>query len=168
MQIILRPHPNDKRVMQWKKLANRYKATYSNSTITSSFEFLNTVDAIIACESNIHLEAAMMNVLPIYFNFQIFDIYNDVYGFISNNLVYNCEKSLNELKDYLIRFSFEKPSVIKKVSYYMGTSNTKFYGKSTDLITKLLKEIKTDSIDFSIWKDVKLKGCGQVFELRQN
>lgn len=148
----IRPHPGDKRQNAWRVLAEKLNIEINNSKKNNTYSYLQNQDAIIACESNIHLEAAILNVIPIYFNLQITEIYSDVYGFSENGLLYDCSESIERVGQILTELSLEKPDISKKVRAYIETANTSHEGKSTKLMAKLLEEISNNSVDFSIWE----------------
>ena len=81
----LRPHPDDKRDVLWMNLSQKYCMKLSNPRVEHPFAFLKRVDVIIAGDSNILLEAALMNVVPIYHDFSLNHL--DHYGFHYNGLV---------------------------------------------------------------------------------
>ena len=81
--LTVRPHPAAKFDSTWYE---EHGIAYSNSKVENPFEFVSRMDIVIAGESGIHLDAAMMNVRSI-----CYDISNtipgDYYSYIKNGLV---------------------------------------------------------------------------------
>ncbi len=134
----LRPHPADTRESEWLALAKRLGWEYSNSEQENIFVFLNNVDAILAGDSNVHLEAALLNVYPIYFDFSKKKM--DWYGFYRNGLVVYCDDGL-ECTQILRSLMQVKPNVRPLTTRYCETVGTKYDGLSTNLIASLLYAI---------------------------
>ena len=70
MEFTIRPHPRDQRGV-WGDIAHRYSMTLSDPRVESPFEFLKSMDAIIAGDSSIHVEAALMNTYPLFFDYPL-------------------------------------------------------------------------------------------------
>lgn len=106
-EIVLRPHPGDTRDLTLLK-------TYdlSDSKVQDTFKFLSGIDCVIAGDSSIHLEATMLNIPSIYFQFTQRQN-RDYYGFIKNRLIPDT-RTLSELiellsdPDYLSQNHFER------------------------------------------------------------
>ncbi|BBE16228.1 hypothetical protein AQPE_0365 [Aquipluma nitroreducens] len=166
IKLFLRPHPSDKRIEIWKTITGDLNVEMNDSVHCSSFDFLKSTDAIIACESNIHLEAAILNVIPIYYNFQETVIYNDVYGFLKKRLVYDCQKSFELINILLDEILNSKPDVSHKIKPYIDTASTKYQGCSASLMAKLVVEIQNKKIDFSIWEKCREYHNIRAYKLR--
>lgn len=151
LNIVLRFHPGDKRLNDWQNIVKELNIELNDSRSTPVFNFLQTVDAIISGESNIHLEAGIMNVTPIYYDFQDIKVYNDVYGFLKNNFCINSQSNQKILHDVLKNLINDRINKLPDLKYYFETTHTKFEGKSVDLIYKLINEIRKNEIDNSIW-----------------
>lgn len=156
LKIILRPHPGDKRNI--KKIVeneNNNKLIFSDSDKEDSFVFLKKVDSIISGESNILLEAALLNVYPIFYEISKYQIH-DCYGFIRNRLVNKYYENYVDLQKLLLSLLKNKPSVRNKAKYYYNTINTQYDGHSSDLIKELLSEIIDEGrVDLKNWKKIK-------------
>jgi len=151
----LRPHPGDKNFENWKNLAKKFRVNFSNSKCENTNEFLQKVDAIIAGETNIHLEAVITNVLPIYYNFSGQSL-RDHYGFIKNNLVENIAYNLKDLNKIFINLKSVKPNVRYKAKYYSSSINTKYDGRSVLLISELLHKLQNnEEINPDNWEKIK-------------
>ena len=149
IKFVIRPHPSDVRGNYFKEYAISKKLDFSNSKQEKVIEFLSNVDAIIAGESNIHLEAILLNVYPFYFRDQI----KDNYAFIKNNVIESYATNLPDLINHINKIKNNKPYVRAKGKFYSSTIDTKYDNKSQDLIVNLLKQISAEKIDFSIWEE---------------
>ena len=155
LELALRPHPGDHRPKEWPKLAEHYAIRFSNAQQENPFEFLSKIDAIIAGSSNIQLEAALMNVVPISYDFsqQGKNQYGfDQYGFMEHGLVDYCS-NLDELEICLDKLMQAKPDVSSRARYYCATAGTSFEGKSSLLVVGLLASItRYGEPDLSNWR----------------
>ena len=153
-EICLRPHPADERSNKWRQLADKHGFAYSDAMVDHPFAFLKRVDAVVAGASGIHLEACLMNVVPIFYDFG--GIGSDRYGFIDRGLALKTTdpKELNEL---LSKFQKNKPYVRDKSRPYCATVGTSFDGKSTRLIADLIHQIVDGRSDVSgRWKKCQM------------
>jgi hypothetical protein len=138
-KIILRPHPSDSRISEWFDITTRFDINYSDSRIEDSFEFLQKVDVILAGNSSIHLEAALLNVFPIFYDFTLEPRFQ-TYSFIKTGLcqyVNGPEKAHNLIKE-LLQY---KPSIRYKAKQYCATVDTEYDGRSGELASILINEI---------------------------
>jgi hypothetical protein len=85
LRVILRPHPADRRAKHWMQIAQQFSFGYSDWQQENAFDFLAKVDANVAGDSGIHLEAALSNVVPLYYAFD--GKAHDMYSFRRNGLV---------------------------------------------------------------------------------
>ncbi|SMO87639.1 hypothetical protein [Fodinibius sediminis] len=138
IEITLRPHPRDDRINFFKKICDENNIRFSDAGEVNSFEFLGMVDAIISSESSIHLEAALMNVYPIYYRFS--DEITDYYGYIENELVTDVFENHDPLIKFLDQLKIKRPTNIReRCKYYNSTIGTKHDGKSGKLIKKIFE-----------------------------
>ena len=91
LKLFLRPHPSEMIEKKYDKYKNNNSIKISDSNKSHPFEFLSKVDAIISGNSAVLLEAALVNVFPIYFFSEENIIkYNDDnfdrYGFVKNGI----------------------------------------------------------------------------------
>jgi hypothetical protein len=141
--ISLRPHPSDRRFESWKKLSQEWGIYFSNSRIEGGYEFLNKVDCVIAGNSNIHLEAVLINVYPIYYDFaQSPDLIE--YSFITNGL---CEYyyEINPLLKKIDSLLVLKENIRSRAKRYNDTLGTTYDGFSSELISRLILDITQNS-----------------------
>ncbi len=71
----------------------------SNPKTENAFEFLKNQDLIIASDSSIHLEDALLNITGIYFQFGDSDFTFDYYGYVSTGLTINVNIQATLLKE---------------------------------------------------------------------
>lgn len=150
VNVILRPHPTDRRFKEWKNLAKKIGLQFSDPNHYNSFEFLKDIDALIAGDSSIHLEAALIDVVPIYYDFCNNKM--DWYGYLRNGLVIYFSDP-DTICEYLREIIKEKPSVRKKTKRYCNNVDTKFDGMSALLIKDLL---------LSLFSTNKLEGWRRI------
>ncbi len=147
----LRPHPGDKRD-GWESLAKKYGMAFSNSKMEPSFKFLKRVDVVIAGDSNILLEAALMNVYPIYYDFAQTDL--DWYGFRRNGLVGYASQP-QEVCLEVEGLSQHKPSVRMKTRQYCATVDTRYDGRSSKLAAEIIRAVASgQEVNMSKWQPV--------------
>lgn len=138
IKIIIRPYGTNRSKYDWLKVIKKYNLDYSDWLNEISFDFLKKVDSIIAGESNIILEAALMNVFPIYYDYSNRNL--DFYGFIKTGLVKYLSKP-NEVCIELGNIFRLKPFIREKTKYYYNTVGTQYDGHSTDLASELILNI---------------------------
>lgn len=150
VNVILRPHPTDRRFKEWENLAKKIGIQLSDPNNYNSFEFLKDIDVLIAGNSSIHLEAALIDVVPIYYDF----INNkmDWYGYLRNGLVIYFSDP-DTICGYLNKIIEEKPSVRKKTKRYCNNVDTKFDGMSSLLIKDLLLSLFSTN-KFEGWRKI--------------
>ena len=135
----LRPHPQDKRIFLWEKIVEKYNIKLSQSNEEFIFDFLKKVDLIFAGNTNVHLEAALVNVYPIYYDFALNPKFES-YSFVKTGL---CEyisdpvsagKRIKELIN-------NRPNIRIRTKHYCNTVNTLFDGHSSQLASELIFQI---------------------------
>jgi len=131
LEFKVRPHPSDKRRSPFNR------NDISNPREESSFDFLKKIDALIAADSSIHLEAVLLNVYSLSYSFNKEET-KDYYGFILNGLIehYN---DYTELKTKLFSLKQVKPNVQQRASYYNAAIGSDFYGKSVKLASEFIE-----------------------------
>jgi hypothetical protein len=162
-RFILRPHPRDKlRRGEWQRIARSYELHYSESRTEVSFDFLQQVDAVLAGDSNILLEAAMLNVVPISYDFA--EQHLDWYGFQRSGLAHYAA-TLEEASAVLQPLLQHKPQVRLNAKPYCATIGTHYDGRSSELASMLIQALVAgEDINWQEWRripDVPL----EAFEL---
>lgn len=144
--IIVRPHPalenND-----WSMFTDM-GITISFPSKESVFNFLSNLDLLIANESSIHLDATLMNVPTILYNFSDSKIV-DWYSYIKNGLI-TVANSKEDIVNTILginRIIINKT----KVQYYVASFGTLHEGKIgkhiAEFIMRLLSNNERDFID---------------------
>ena len=105
-EIILRPHPSEKRSLQ--KLILDKRISLSDATSESSLQFLDRVKLLISGSSNILLECLLKDTYPIFFD--SFGNGWDNYSFVENGIV---EKMYTDF-DNIVTFIKESEREIEK------------------------------------------------------
>ena len=163
VDFFLRPHPSDNKYVEWNKMASEMGMTFSNSRTTPSYQFLSQVDAIIACESNIQLEATLLNVFPIYYDFP--SLRFDNYGFVRNGLVDSICLTPNEALRELERIQKQRPCVRHRAKPYCATVDTGHDGHTCELVASLIDGICSNGeMDWTPWKPIDGLGNLNAFE----
>jgi len=165
LPLILRPHNADLRVSAWQDLARRYGIELSDSRTGLSFDFLRRVDAIIVGDSNLLLEAALVDVVPLYYDFAERKI--DWYGFQRHGLVpYFSEPQ--QVCHCIEEISVSKPPVWAKAKLYCATVGTRYDGHSDELAAALIQSLVSGAqVDRSIWKRIPDIGL-EAYELEDD
>jgi hypothetical protein len=129
-EIIVRPHPADIRKEKWIELTKDNQVLFSDFGTTISFDFLGELDILIAGESNIHLEAACLNVPSVYFDTE--GQCRDWYGFYKNGLV-QYAGDVDQLIT-CVRDCIDHPKNVKKIAkFYIDSLKTPFEGRTSEL-----------------------------------
>jgi hypothetical protein len=137
IQISVRPHPADRRRNDWKSISVKYDCFFSDVFKIDSFDFLKNHDLLISGNSNIHLEAVLLNLPSIYFDPRNKKL--DFYGFSKNNLVFYAS-DFYSIKKNIFYCSLEDVNVRTKAKYYVETVGSLFDGKSTELAVKIIQD----------------------------
>jgi hypothetical protein len=152
LSVILRPHPGYKRYKNWEELAYTYAWDFSNGKEEGVFQFLERVDAIVAGDSSIHLEATLLNVFPLYYSFGRPKM--DPYGYNRNGLVeyFDTPEAVRvKISELLVH----TPSVRSRSKLYNATVGTKYDGRSTDLSCMLINQIARGlAPDLAGWEQI--------------
>ncbi len=160
-KIIVRPHPSDRRYAEWLSMATENGCLFSNVREVESFVFFKDVDLIVAGDSNIHLEAALLNIPSVYFD--SFGNNFDWYGFAANKLVdYAVDPQV--VYESILNISNNLPDTRSKSKFFVETVNTRFDGKSSRLAAAIIKQDYIDDY-FEISID---KNKNQVYNIVPN
>ena len=141
--IFFRPHPGEMISKKYNDQRVFDGIQFSNSLIENSFNYCKNIDVIIAGNSSILLEAAMLNVYPILWRdsnsiTKYNDDPSDKYGFIKNGLAVPCD-SISEIIDCLEKVKIKKPDVRTNASLYIKNINTDWDGQSADYAATIIK-----------------------------
>jgi hypothetical protein len=150
--VILRPKMWDYGVKEWLALADKFKISYSSSKTEISFDFLKKVDLIISSDSTILLEAAILNVLPIYFDYAQTAL--DYYAYVRKGFVTYFSDS-EEVSLYMEKVIDNKPYIRDKTRHYCATVDTCHDGNASHLVTELIEALLSDNQDiWKIWENI--------------
>lgn len=139
LQIILRPHPRDKRGFSFALNADN-RVSISDGSQVPVFDFLQQIDVLIAGNSGIHLEAVLLNVWSVYYNFNPQENLQDYYGYVAHGLS-DQATSADQLILLLQQNVQQKPDVFTRASYYNATVGTAWDGRSRGLAIAHLQDL---------------------------
>ncbi len=152
-RLVLRPHPQDRRKSDWLEIAQQCQAEFSDSSQENAFDFLQKVDVLFSGNSNIHLEAALMDVYPIYFDYAC-DARLEKYSFLESGL---CEylSDLDAVPGRLKELAAHRPPVRHRARRYCATADTEYEGRSAELACHLIEELaRQGQINLDDWQRV--------------
>ena len=133
INISLRPHPG---------YANKLKPIKDVHFSTKSehvFDFLRNQDLIIAGASSIHLEAILLNITSISYEFtELQELLLDPYGYIKNNLV-EVASDLNSLINLIKEKINHRTVVFPKAKYFNHVVGTENEGKCGHLAAQYIR-----------------------------
>lgn len=152
-EISIRPHPAKLKDTIANEIAKKYDVTVSNAYEVNAVEYLQNQDILICGESSMHLEAAIFNVMPIYY---CYDKTNeDYYGFYRDGLFDKVNYTADEVCTQIEDFIKSDTDIRLKAKPYNAVLGTPYEGKSTALSKKLVEEILSNgNPDLSKWQKV--------------
>jgi hypothetical protein len=136
LELRLRPHNADRRTKEWRRISERYGMEYSDFDVEISFHFLSRVDAILSGDSGILLEAALLDVYAIYYDFP--GTATDLYGFCKAGLI-DYARDLDGLLPRVRELLRKKPSIRHRTRPYCATIGTAHEGRSAALAGSLIE-----------------------------
>ena len=145
LEITLRPHPSRESEAKYRDIVQRWGLAFSDSKRVDVFTFLRGVDAIVAGNSSILLEAALLNVFPIYyFDSHTEFFYNhdryDKYDYVRNRVACGAE-GMQAVCEILRSLALQRPSVRGFAQYYCATLDTPDEGKSSALAASVICDL---------------------------
>jgi len=164
IKLLLRPHPAIKNKTLLIDYCIKNKIEYSDPIKTNSFDFLSSIDALIVGDSNIILEATLLNVFPLV---AFKGKYFDSYGFLKNGLIENVYTNTEDLLLTIGNLIKNKPFVRSKAKNYSATINSIYDGKSSDLAYNLINQIIIDDIDYKEWERITDSFNIEAYQLRE-
>jgi hypothetical protein len=139
LRFTLRPHPSDPRDFQPLRRALP-ALQWSDSKQENVFAFLQKHDALIAADTSTHLEATLLNLASIYYQFSNNAAVNDYYGYVAHGLI-DAAQDLPALKALLLRYRASKPTdLFRRASYYNAAIGTEYEGHSQGLALRYLSD----------------------------
>lgn len=149
MSIVVRPHPRTEPNFPSELFCEK-GIVISYPSKESSLSFLSKISFLIANESGIHLDAALMRRKSILFNMSGHTVM-DWYGYLKQGLMQQCDSFENVLHA-ITEKEDDQPDTAK---YYYAAWNTPYEGKVGFLISQLvqccLKGENVDSLIDSIF-----------------
>lgn len=147
IKLIVRWHPaqNKQDIIKITAYIKNLKGVFiSDPKHESVGDFLAKINLLIAGNSSIHLEAALANVLPIYFEVSKANK-PDYYGYVKSGLAINA-KNITEIRKILDLDSYKLKSKIQEASirYYSSTYKTEWEGKEGELVAECLIALKNN------------------------
>ncbi|RDV16479.1 hypothetical protein DXT99_04565 [Pontibacter diazotrophicus] len=134
---ILRPHPRDTRnLASLLNIANNVQL--SDSRTEPVFNYLQQLDVQVSSNSGIHLEAVLLNVWSLFYDFNPKEQLHDYYGFINHGLV-DVIESPEHMIQALSSHLKNKPQVFERAQYYNATVATEYDGKSSEIATHSIR-----------------------------
>ncbi|WP_347156602.1 hypothetical protein [Pontibacter chitinilyticus] len=137
ISFILRPHPRDTRNFTSLQAISP-QISLSLAAQEQTFAYLRKLDMQISGTSGIHLEAVLLNVWSVYYNFSTTQALHDYYGFITHGLV-DSAADYAALAHLLQQHQQQKPDVYLRAQYYNATIGTPDEGHSSELAARLIK-----------------------------
>jgi len=135
MEIAYRAHPADLRVLDLPK-----QVMLSNSRTENPFDFLKRQDIIVAGNTSIHLEAALLNVPSAYFRFGDVRVeVDDYYGFVKKGLIPATSNS-EELIAFVRAQKTARDEVYLRCKPFDALVGTKEDGRGAELAGQYLRE----------------------------
>lgn len=133
--VTVRQHPRDKRSFSLEYSASLLR---SDASHTPALAFLAEQDAIIAGETGIHLEAALLNIPSIYYHFsEKGEPPVDSYGFLAQGLMPAVDAP-QALVATLTKWRSKRPEVKSKAAYYVANAEEQFVGSSQEHVLKAI------------------------------
>lgn len=159
IKVAVRPHPALDNKSFWEEYCRKNSIGYSDPLSETAVTFISNCKSFIAGDSAFHLEVALSGKISYFFNFQN-EPTTDWYEYIKNGLI--STKTVNEIVDALNN-GLADQKVSEKVKYYVANFETEYWGKSTSLIEKTIKEINSGA-EFSQW--IVRAGESKIFEIK--
>ncbi|WP_162622986.1 hypothetical protein [Billgrantia lactosivorans] len=137
--VCVRWHPgqHERDVQQLiKYLEYNSMATFSDPKTDSLSAFLERIRWLVAGNSSIHLEAALANVIPIYYEITPPDSH-DYYGYVKHGLA-KFAKSYEDILDCVLETKSCHRPEINAIRYYSSTYLTNWDGREGELVADCL------------------------------
>ena len=132
-KIIIRPHPRMGNLFN-AQLFKKQGLIISDSIQESSFSFLSKIKFLIANESSIHLDSALMGVPSLLYNFSDSSIL-DWYYYIKNGLI----KVANSKEDVVAKLKYDNSPSESNIRFYNAAFHTQMEGKVGEFIASFIK-----------------------------
>jgi hypothetical protein len=143
LKILIRVHNADPRIQIFRKLAHRHRVGFSDSTQSISYSFIRQVDCILAGNSGILIESALLNVLPIHYDFPNKSL--DYYGWVESGLAVGFNEP-GPLLEYLASILGSSQEIRYKAKPFSAAIGTEFDGRSAELGAQILTSLASSTI----------------------
>lgn len=138
-KVLLRWHPalSSKLIYELKTKLKSNQVDFSDPKFESLGGFFGKVYCMIAGNSSIHLEAALVYVVPIYYEINK-QHSTDYYGYVKNGMSVNAENS-TQLVDIINQIKYGKLTINRKaIQFYSSTFGTSWEGREGELVAESL------------------------------
>ena len=140
MELVLRPHPNDRgRFQSLRNLCSAFGIRYSDPVVELPWQFLKHLDFVVAGNSAIVLEAALAGVVPLQHELLLQVQGYDYYGFNEYGIVRNIY-SATEIKVLRENIMQVRQEVARRLDGYDITYGTNLDGKAAELAASVLNQ----------------------------
>jgi dUTPase len=125
---------------------------FSDPETEHPFAFLSRTDMVIAGDTGILLEAALLNVYPLYYDFA--QKWSDYYGFVQTGLVQHIESCAEAC--VVIRSHMQHKQYIRdRAKGFCATIDTPYDGQSAILASEIIVNVTQGNMGFlSKWKRI--------------
>ncbi len=138
LTIRLRPHPADLRPLDPTTIPlGSNTLERSDSTTESAFDYLQSVDMIVAGNSSIHLEAVLLNVMAVYYSR---NAEHDIYGYLAHGLIDEA-RTIDALTACIRANQVRKVDNRHRAKYYYAPLGTEWDGRSGELGRQVIQDI---------------------------
>lgn len=162
-RIIVRPHPRMGNLFD-AQLFRKHGIDISDSTQESSFSFLSKVKFLIANESSIHLDSALIGVPSFLYNFSDHKIL-DWYSYIKKGLIQVCDN----FDDVMMVIKRQQELPVDKIQYYNSSWDTPIEGNVGAFIADFITSLISSSEEEALNKiDAVIEERNGYFTIRKN
>lgn len=163
LNVLLRWHPGltDRDTARYRDAyAGSQRVTLSDPRQKPVSDFLEQISWLVAGNSSIHLEAALVGIMPIYYELTPAD-QPDYYGYVKHGLAQPAE-SVGEVLELVERSQEDHAPNCEAVRYYSATYLTQWESREGDLVAECLQRLsKGEELPVEV-TDFELKGT-EVF-----
>ncbi len=164
LEIVFRPRPSGS-FTPWEALARKYQVALSWYDRETATAFLGRLQAVVAGNSSILLEAALLNVSPLYFDFTRNKL--DWHGFVANGL---CDYTANprEVTTMLAAWATHRPNARQRARAYSDTLGTSYDGCSGELAASVIRQTLVSATPGPQWTHAPFDvGGADVYRLAE-
>lgn len=147
-RVCIRPHPGDtRRFAEWKARAEKAGVEYSASEFECSSDLISKSSFVIAADSNVLLEAALLKSIPISMPFtgEILDHY----GFVRRGVAIYAKDKGQLIA--IIQGGADAINSYQAAKYFSHIAATRYEGASSKLIADTLNELVRSKVIPSMW-----------------